>query len=83
MPPVVQYLQSSCGHLATVQLDGNFVMYDKNGQAYYSSATSGQGVTPSRLILQGTGKLALIDAAGKCVQLNACHGAIRMRNVAF
>lgn len=75
MPVVPQYLQSSCGHLATVQLDGNFVLYDKNGQPYYSSATSGQGVTPSRLILQATGKLALIDATGKCVVGCRLYGA--------
>jgi hypothetical protein len=62
-----QYLQSTCGHLAVVQPDGNFVLYDSIAQPYFSSATSGQGVAPMRLTLQASGQLVMFDSVGRCV----------------
>lgn len=62
---LAQYLQSACGHLAVMQPDGNFVLYDANAQPYFSSATSGQGVSPMRLTLQATGQLVMFDNVGR------------------
>ena len=64
-PISIQYLITDCGHLAIMQLDGNFALYDPKGEVYFSSATSGQGLTPNRVTLKATGELVMFDSLGR------------------
>ena len=50
---------------ASMQRDGNFVVYRQGGIALWSTKTSGKGTGPYRLVMQGDGNLVLYDKAGK------------------
>jgi len=56
-----QVLTSPNGHhTATMQTDGNFVVYT-HGQAKWASNTNGKGTAPYRLVMQGDGNLVVYD----------------------
>jgi len=47
---------------ATVQGDGNFVIYDSTGKSTWTSNTSGKGVGPYRLKVRDQEILVLVDS---------------------
>ena len=59
-------LDSSNGlYAATMQGDGNFVLYDQGGAPLWNTGTSGQGTGPFRLDMQSDGNLVLYDKNGQ------------------
>ena len=66
---------------ATLQPDGNFVLYEAHapfqagsGNALWSSQSFGKGQGPYRLTLQGDGNLCIYDGLGACTWSNNAYG---------
>ncbi len=53
------------GGRATMQNDGNFVLYDSRGNPFWSTKTDNKGNPPYTLMLQDTGRLILVGGKGK------------------
>jgi len=58
---------SSNGYLASLQSDGNFVVYNSARKALWASNSWGQGTAPYKLILQPDNNLVLYDTNNRAV----------------
>jgi len=66
---------------ASMQRDGNFVLYRQGGIQLWSSGTSGKGTGPFRLEMQSDGNLVIYDKDGKYTWNSATNGkgAVKLR----